>query len=975
VREGEGIVRKYDPAGGLIGVFDATGSPEPELAIDLSNDHVYVDHRTYVLEFEPSGALVNKFGEAEPGYSGLSESRGIAVRKSDHTVFVMNQEGGNSRIDTFAPTGPITIPDVTTGTPDVEPADAVLRGTVNGDGIDTTDCQFEWGPASSSSFPNKVECAEGKVFAGASGDHAVSAAISGLAKGTTYHFRLTAKNSNNVVSAGAEKQFTASGKPVVLGDGVSKLNTDGVQINVTIDPNGGVTKYHVEWGTEAGVYGNVFPVPDGELETKTEAESFSQLLTGLAPETEYHFRVVASNDAGTTTGTDRSFKTFALPPPDDPCENALVRKQTGAALLLDCRAYELVSAADQGGYDVESSLLPNQSPLQQPPTALDRVLYSLRYGALPNAGSPTTYGHDPYVASRTSTGWQTEYLGLPADGMPSAVSYGSPLLGAADTLEAFAFGGPNICDPCFADGSTNVPLRIADGNIVEGMAGSEDPGPADPVGEVRVPLSADGSHFVFGSDQRFEPDGNDGNLTIYARDLLTGVTEVVSKTPAGATMDGSGIAELDISNDGSRILLGRLVGADAKGNRYFDLYMHDEGVDDTIEVADTAGGVIYNGMTDDGGRIFFTTPDQLADDSDASPDLFRADVGSTSAIVSRVSTGSAGTGQTDACTPATGWNEVSGAADCGVLTFAGGAAIASEAGSIYFLSPEKLDGASNGDQDQANLYVADPGGSPKFVATIDSASGKDTIDDPAITRAREDSEQRTFGDFQVTPNGSFAAFSSARSITGFDSKGHYAIYRYESAAPELECISCGPSGTADVRLTESGLNLSDDGRVFFTSSEQFVLRDTNEALDAYEYEQGNTQLISSGTNRIGSSLLGISGDGVDVYFFTRDTLSPEDQNGSPIKIYDARALGGFLYQAPSFPCAASDECHGPGTQAADPPVINTVEGSGKAPSPRAGTSPKCKRGFVKRHGKCVKRKKARGDHRRHKQRKGQEGGR
>ena len=49
----------------------------------------------------------------------------------------------------------------------------------------------------------------------------------------------------------------------------------------------------------------------------------------------------------------------------------------------------------------------------------------------------------------------------------------------------------------------------ADGSARQGHGGLARNPAADPVGEVRKPLSADGSHFVFGADQQFEADGND----------------------------------------------------------------------------------------------------------------------------------------------------------------------------------------------------------------------------------------------------------------------------------------------------------------------------------------------------------------------------------------------------------------------------------------------------------------------------------
>ena len=1217
-------VLKYSPTGEFIGEIDA--GPATAVAIDLSNDDVYVDEGNSIKHYTPTGALLDTFGQPdEPSYPGLSGSRGIAVNDSTHTVYAANN-GSPSTIDSFSPTGPITIPTVTTGVPDVEPTSAVLHGSVDPDGIDTTDCEFEWG--ATPLYGHTEECSEGKVFTGASGNNDVSVGIEGLAKGSTYHFRLTAANENGVISKGADRVFTASGTPVVLETGVSKVNTDGVQFNVTVDPNGGMTSYHIEYGTEAGVYGGMLPVPDEHLETNHEAESFTHVVTGLTADTVYHYRVVAHNDAGTTDGPDQTFRTFPPPPATDPCANALVRKQTGASLVPDCRAYELVSAADQGGYDVESDLLPGQAPLEARPSAQEEVLYSLHYGALSIAGSPTNFGHDPYVASRGADGWTTRYVGLPADGLPSADPYGSPLAGSDSSLKEFAFAGVHICNPCFADGSTNIPLRLADGSLVQGMRGSLDP-EANPVGEVRKHFSDDGSQFVFGSDQQFEGSASSGSMWIYERDLSSDTTQVVSTLPSGSPITGE-VAELDVSSDGSRVLVGKVVGEDGTGNRYYDLYMHIGTSPNSVKVIESASGAIYNGMTSDGEKVFFTTSDPVVtsenQDTDESADLFRADVGQASATVQRVSTGTGGTGNTDSCQPITDWNVVSGGPDCSTVAFAGGAGVASSSGTVFFVSPEKLDGSSNGVDGQPNLYVAQPGQPPHFVATIDSSLGKPgpqppehpvvnasfggnfdvpeglavdqsdgdvyvpelesgkvyrfhsdgepdnftsgpgagtnelpgfswavegtaqvavdnsggaadgdiyvvsaaccfeskvdvfapngehletltgsgnangdiglacgvavdqssgeiyvgdyfgyvwrytpsgsavteadysgavatgsfsgTCDvaadagkiyvghvegeralgaysasdfttgtppepspDPVTTEAAAVSTDpatgdvyvdtgtivkvfdstgtpiatlggalsnssgvavsssnhhvyatsgkqtitefgyvippyrpidhrgvvhgvqragtHSFGDFQVTPAGRFAAFESLLPLTGAANHGHYEIYRYETAGDELECISCGPSNAGDAQLSAYGLNIANDGRVFFTTSEQFVLRDTNEKSDVYEFGGGNTQIVSLGTGPADSGLVTTSTDGKDVYFFTRDTLAPQDHNGSLMKIYDAREGGGFLLSGSLQPCAASDECHGPGTQPPPASPINTFKGSGR----------------------------------------------
>jgi hypothetical protein len=172
------------------------------------------------------------------------------------------------------------------------------------------------------------------------------------------------------------------------------------------------------------------------------------------------------------------------------------------------------------------------------------------------------------------------------------------------------------------------------------------------------------------------------------------------------------------------------------------------------------------------------------------------------------------------------------------------------------------------------------------------------------------------------------------------------------------------------------LSLTGDGRVFFNTDDQLATFDTDKKGDVYEWEPsgtGNCQsgspsfgkatgsclaLISAGTGAFSSGLLSASSDGADTYFFTRDSLVTQDQNGPTMKIYDARAEGGFPYLFPPEPCKASDECHGASSPAPGPLDIGS---STLAPTVPEG----CKRGFVKSHGKCV-RKHRRKHHRRKK---------
>ncbi len=232
-----------------------------------------------------------------------------------------------------------------------------------------------------------------------------------------------------------------------------------------------------------------------------------------------------------------------------------------------------------------------------------------------------------------------------------------------------------------------------------------------------------------------------------------------------------------------------------------------------------------------------------------------------------------------------------------------------------------------------------------------------SYDSSVVIDSLREPESRHTEDFQVTPDGENAVFGSARQLAGYDPGKHEEVYRYNDPSDEVSCVSCAVTNaqaTGDATLSRLGLNITDDGRVFFTSTEPLVLRDTDGRKDVYEWSDGQLQLVSSGTSQFDSGLLTVSADGTDAYFFTHDTLVKEDTNGSVNKIYDAREDGGVFVLPEPPQCAASDECHGVGTKAAPPPSVSSIAGTaGQYQEPeRKG----CRKGQVKRHGQCVKRR-------------------
>jgi hypothetical protein len=308
-------------------------------------------------------------------------------------------------------------------------------------------------------------------------------------------------------------------------------------------------------------------------------------------------------------------------------------------------------------------------------------------------------------------------------------------------------------------------------------------------------------------------------------------------------------------------------------------------------------------------------------------------------------------GNTDECSaswtakcsilPYSGWAYASIAANVGGNGITD-SPIASRNGDIYFYSPEQLDG-DHGIPGQQNLYDYREG-RPRYVTTLaperrcvlkseENESCKIKVDGPLLR-------------LEVTPDDSHAAFVTADRLTSYDNAGHLEMYSYTPASGAIVCDSCRPDGqppTTDVAASQDGLFLTEDGRVFFSTSEPLVPQDTNEATDVYEFVAGRPQLITpgtgtgtAGTGGFGGSssnvtsifeipgLVAVSAKGADVYFSTFDSLISEDHNGDFLKFYDARVNGGFPQPTPAQPCAAAEECHGPGTEAPLLPAQGTA---------------------------------------------------
>jgi len=942
-------------------------------------------------------ALEDAGSPGGPGPTSLSFNlSGLSSLVTYHYRVVAENSAGISRGQDQEFTTLQAVAAITTEAPtEIKSTSATLNGSFVGNGEDTH-YYFEWGTETSYGHVTAEVDAHSP---GGPSPTKVSSELSGLNPFTIYHYRVVASNGGGTNYGGDQEFTTLPGPPDIANVSVSGVHSESALLRGQVNPENGDTSYHFEYGTEDCAVSSCAATPSVGIGSEPFPVTVSAQLTNLTPATVYHWRLVAESVGGTTKGPDRTFTTYSfIPLLRDPCPNAHARQQTGAALLLDCRAYELVSAPNTGGYDVESDLVPGQTPYAGYPEAENpsKVIYAVHGGGIPGAGHPTNKGPDPYIATRGEEGWSTEYVGVPANNPFATKPFSSVPAGASAGLETFAFGGAEGCSPCFEGGYTGIPVRLANGDLVQGMVPSKgiSPSPTSkPDGYIATDLSANGEHLIFGSTSAFAPGGNNetGDVSIYDHNLKTGETHVVSNTPStedfpvplpclqgkgqcsAAHKDSNGISELALSKDGSHILLGQKVATDADGNVYWHLYMD---INDSITSIDltpgTTSGVLFDGMSEDGSKVFFTTTDKLLGaDTDTSADIYESEVSPEGATLHLISTGSEGTGNSDSCEPVSNsagprWNTVGPAKNCGAVAIGGGGGVAGASGSIYFLSPEKLDGSSKGTANQPNLYLAAPGKAPTFIATLDP-------NDPVVLDAVSEAETRHTADFQITPSGEFAAFATTKPLGEYENAGYSEIYRYDASSEKLDCVSCNPShaeASGAASMAGRGLSLTLDGRVFFNSTDALVLQDADNRQDVYEWEPqgiGNCQpespsfsklssdcvsLISSGAGQFASSLLGASSDGSDAYFFTRESLTPQVESGDLVKVYDARELGGFPYSPPEVPCKAADECHGAGTPIPSPPTIDSANSTG-GNARRKVRHHRCKAGYIRRHGKCV----------------------
>ncbi len=184
---------------------------------------------------------------------------------------------------------------------------AVLKGTVDPRGT-ATDYAFNYGVTPSYGAATTARSA-------GSGRRPVNVAVrvAGLEPGTTYHVQLTAVSAAGGAT-GADVTFKTTGNPpsAVTTGGPVAIGAEKAGVTGTIDPNGAATTWYVQYGLTAGYGVQTYPQA---LAAGSVPDPVGATLTGLAPATLFHYRIVAFHGAVASYGADATFFTRPLHPP------------------------------------------------------------------------------------------------------------------------------------------------------------------------------------------------------------------------------------------------------------------------------------------------------------------------------------------------------------------------------------------------------------------------------------------------------------------------------------------------------------------------------------------------------------------------------------------------------------------------------------------------------------------------------------
>ena len=797
--------------------------------------------------------------------------------------------------------------------------------------------------------------------------------------------------------------------PTISAQYATSVGTDNAVLRAQINPHFWLdaTTYYVEYGTAPCTEGTCAQqplAPGSPLKGADDGQDVTSggvVLSGLQPDTTYHYRFVSESEGGgPVIGEEVTFKTFPLPlAPKTDCLNQAFRGGASAR-LPDCRAHEMVSPVDKGNGDIAvlaaaTFPIPYPAALEQGSLDGNKLAYSSSTAFGDAVSAPWT---SQYIASREEgAGWSTHAISPPRESK-SITSSGLRFDSEYKFFSADLCSGWLLHDtdpPLAADavpGFQNLYRRDncgAGADSYEAITTVEPPSAnPDQYRPEFQGFSADGTHAFFLSSDKLTDDAASIAPRNQLYELTGGVLRYVCVLPNGESSgqpcsagtandlrDGrNNTVAGAVSEDGSRVFWS-LPADSVNGLGPGSLYVRKNPDREPTESGECSEAEPENACT------------VLITGSSAARFWTAAADGSTAIYT---------VGDTEKGTAVLFEFDVEDGESAPIAEGAMGIAGASEdASRIYFVSTKALTGeeenseGAKAKEGKPNFYLYQAGeegeeSSTTFVATISSANVNPGSKATLAAVSAEPMKRAA----RVSSDGQHFAFPSNTSLTDYDNtdaiestKQDAEVYLYDAPTDKLACVSCNPSGARPKGrdLEVSGIPqgfwaaaqipgwqnqlyapraLSEDGsQLLFESFEALVPRDTNGRQDVYEWERagsagecvkagaelfvasagGCLSLISSGESPTDSEFVDASPDGRDVFFKTASSLLPQDPG--LIDIYDAREGGGLpVPPPPARPCEG-EACQSPPAPPEAPTTASSnYEGPGNPPVPR---KPRC----------------------------------
>ncbi len=325
VDRGSDRVVKLTPSAGSY-AYESTlqsGGGAAAIAVDSADGDTFVGDlvgdKYHVVAYDSSGTELDDFGTGLLHASLVETATGqLAVNGTTHRIYL--SDPGAKQLWVFERIASIPAPTATVIAPSpVGQVEATLGATVNPKGHVLKTCHFEYTNHAdflANGYAN-AKTAACPPLVGERESTTISAAVGNLTPATTYDYRIQVGNHGGSAENGPQEFETLPPlPPEVTTETAKSITKTTATLAASVNPKGGkISNCHFEYIDEAGFQKagftdagskNCSSTPKGNVATAVMAN-----LSALAAGTSYRFRIVATNNSGTTKAGEQTFATVA----------------------------------------------------------------------------------------------------------------------------------------------------------------------------------------------------------------------------------------------------------------------------------------------------------------------------------------------------------------------------------------------------------------------------------------------------------------------------------------------------------------------------------------------------------------------------------------------------------------------------------------------------------------------------------------